>query len=108
MEMFLKRIGWPYWVISLILGVVIPYLLEKIISLGAMVHLGIIFGIVYPILAGLIGWYVKRHDESVWVIWILPVIFAVGLYFVGPLHATYFAPVYLCVAYLTYGLSAAN
>lgn len=29
MGMFLKRIGWPYWVISLILGVVIPYLLEK-------------------------------------------------------------------------------
>ncbi|ANZ61897.1 hypothetical protein AYR62_05140 [Secundilactobacillus paracollinoides] len=108
MGLFLKRIGWPYWVISLILGVIIPYILERMISFGAMVHLGIIFGILYTICAGVMGWAVKRRGQSVWFIWILPVIYAVGLYFVGPLHATYFAPVYLCVAYLAYGLSAAN
>jgi len=101
----LKRIGWPYWALSIVLGVVLPVLLHSI-SIGGLWRSGVIYGLIYSVTAGVIGHYVKRRGDSWWLLFVLPVLFALGILVSGPKYAIYFAPVYLCISYLAYGLSA--
>lgn len=105
MMTILKRIGWPYWAVSIVLGVVLPIILHSI-SIGGMWRSGMIYGLGYSIIAGLLGYFVKHRGERWWLLFTLPVLFSLGIYLSGPKYALYFAPVYLCISYLAYGLSA--
>lgn len=101
----IKRIGWPYWVLSIILGIAVPVLLDNV-SIGGLWRSGVIYGLIYAVVAGLIGHFVKRRGDGWWLIFLLPVLFALGIQLSGPKYALYFVPVYLCISYLAYGLSA--
>lgn len=100
----LKRISWPFWTVSIILGLVVPILLHSI-SISGLWRSGVIYGLLYSVTAGLIGHLVKRHGDGWWRLFVLPVLFALGIFMSGPKYALYFAPMYLCISYLAYGLS---
>lgn len=105
MTTILKRIGWPYWVLSIILGMVMPIILS-LVPISEMWRSGVVYGVIYSVAAGLIGFFVKRRGDSWWQIFLLPVLFALGILLSGPKYVIYFALVYLCISYLAYGLSA--
>lgn len=107
MTTILKRIGWPYWAMNLLLGLVLPILLHNV-SIGGMWRSGVIYGLLYTIIAGLIGFFVKRRGDAWWLLFGLPVLFALGVLLSGPNYAIYFALVYLCISYLSYGLTQAK
>lgn len=68
-------------------------------------HSGIIFGVIYTVISGLLGYYLKQKGfHGLWLL-IFPILFAVGIWLSGPKYALFFAVVYLCVSYLTNGLS---
>lgn len=101
----LKRISWPFWMVSIILGIVVPILLYGS-SISGLWRSGVIYGLLYSVTAGLIGHVIKRHGDGWWRLLVLPVLFALGILMSGPRYALYFAPMYLCISYLAYGLSA--
>ncbi|MCH5461279.1 hypothetical protein HC026_01180 [Lactobacillus sp. LC28-10] len=105
MTTILKRIGWPYWVLSIILGAVLPMILS-IVPISEMWRSGVIYGLIYSVAAGLIGSFIKRRDDNWWQLFLFPVLFALGIQLSGPEYVIYFALVYLCISYLAYGLSA--
>ncbi|KRN25992.1 hypothetical protein FD14_GL000098 [Secundilactobacillus similis DSM 23365 = JCM 2765] len=100
----LKRFGWPYWAVGLVMGLFVPILLQQV-TIDPVWHSGVIFGLVNSVLAGVIGYLVKHRGEAGWLILVLPVIFAVGIWVSGPAYAIYFAISYLCISYLAYGLT---
>lgn len=100
-----KRQTWGYWLIGVLFGVCLPIIL-KAISISPLWHNGIIFGVFYVIIAGIIGYTLKRNQGGWWLMLLLPVFFTIGTWFAGPKYAIYFTVVYLCVSYLTYGLSS--
>ncbi|MTV81267.1 hypothetical protein [Secundilactobacillus folii] len=104
MTTILKRLGWPYWLLSLVLGIGFPIMLRNL-AIGGMWRSGIIYGLLYSVIAGVLGSLVKRRGDAWWLLFVLPILFAIGVFLSGPQYAIYFAAVYLCIGYLSYGLT---
>lgn len=99
-----KKIGWPYWVVGIAMGVVVP-LLMKALGLSAVLRFGGLLILVNGGIAIATGRLIVRKQQPRWWLLIWPVWFLVGAMLAWPQYTWAFAVVYLCVAYLTAGLS---
>lgn len=101
---FLKRLGWPFWLLGLVLGLLVPFLLGTIHS-DSIIRDGLVYGVIYLVIAGVIGTLIKRRQANPAFLWLFPLFFLLGTWLVGPPDTISFALVYLCVSYLSYGFS---
>lgn len=104
MAIIMKRLRWPYWVFSIVVGGFGPALLAQL-NLDQMIRFGLINTLLFSVIAGLIGTLVKHRQESPWVLLVWPAVFLVGALISGPIDTTVFALIYLCISYLSYGFS---
>jgi hypothetical protein len=100
---FLARPSVKYGLISLLLAFILPYL-SRTIGISHVVRIIWLFIVINMITAVTIGYLVARKRQPVWLILIFPVLFTLGVYVFYGHYAYWFAPIYLCLSYLSYGL----
>ena len=103
-EKFRKYNG-QYWLIALVVGVVLPWLL-KLLSVSRFHQIVWLLFVADFILAAVVGWLIRRSARTGWLVWLLPVFCFVGLYLFFPPYVYYLALVDLGISYLAYGLTA--
>lgn len=100
----LKKLGWPYWCVGLVMGVMVP-LLANAIDVSAVVRFGGLLLVINGGIAITIGRLMARRQQPLWWLLIWPGLYLVGATLFLPQYTQYFALVYLCLSYLTVGLS---
>jgi len=100
----LKKLGWPYWVVGIVMGLLIPALMQ-VIDVSAVVRFGGLLLVINSGIAITIGRVVARRKQPRWWLFIWPVLYVLGAYLFLPQYTQYFALVYLCLSYVTAGLS---
>lgn len=101
----LEKMGWPYWVISLIMGVIVPLVLTWL-EINPVWRFGGLLVILNGALAIWLGRRIARRHQPGWWLLIWPVWYFIGAFGILPHYTRYFALVYLCLVYLAYGLTA--
>lgn len=101
---FFERIGWRYWIISVIMGIAVPALVAWI-GIDPVLRFGGLLALVNGCLAIGLGRMIYRRSHPGWWLLIWPVVYLIGAYLFLPQYTIYFAVVYLCLSYLSYGLT---
>ncbi|ANK59621.1 hypothetical protein [Loigolactobacillus backii] len=92
-----------YFLISLLLTFILP-LISRALHISSVIRIGWGFIIVNGIAAILFGLQVARKKRPAWLILIFPFLFTLAVYFLYGKYAYWFALIYLCLSYLSYGL----
>lgn len=100
---FLARPSVRYFLISILLAFVLPYI-SRMIGISHVVRIIWLFIVINMVTAVIIGYLVARKRQLAWLILIFPVVFTLGVYVFYGHYAYWFAPIYLCLSYLSYGL----
>ncbi|MDT7014555.1 hypothetical protein [Levilactobacillus namurensis] len=100
----LKKLGWPYWVVGICLGLVVPAV-AQLLAVSAVIRFGILLLVINGGAAIAVGRVIARRQQPKWWVLIFPVCYWLGAYAFLPRYTQYFALVYLCLSYLTAGLS---
>lgn len=103
---FFKKMGWRYWIVGLVVGVVFPALAAWI-QLSPVWRFGGLLVVINGSLALVLGRLIAKRQRSAWLLFSLPVGYLIGAYAFLPHYTQYFSLVYLCVSYLAYGLTVA-
>ncbi|GKT03289.1 hypothetical protein [Furfurilactobacillus entadae] len=108
MSYFKKHSGWQYWLGGLVVGAVLPWLvnLSSLSVYHKVLWLLIGFNGLYAIL---VGWRVSRQQRDNWHVVIFPMVFAVATFlFKTNAHdyAYYMAIGYACISYFVVGFNA--
>lgn len=104
---FLEKIGWHYWIVALVMGIVVPALATAI-GISPVMRFGLLLVIINGCVAIILGRLIYRKTQPGWWLLIWPVIYLAGALWFLPGYTRYFAIVYLCVSYLAYGLARTN
>lgn len=87
------------------MGLLIPAL-ANVIDVSAVVRFGGLLLVINGGIAITIGRLIAKRRQPSWWLLIWPALYLVGAYLSLPQYTWYFALVYLCLSYLTAGLSA--
>lgn len=101
---FLERMGWRYWGLGLVMGLIVPAVLAWI-SIGPVWRFGLFLVLINGGIAVATGRMIYQRTQPGWWLVIWPLCYLVGAYLLLPQYTWYFAVVYLCLAYLGYGLT---
>ncbi|PWG00753.1 hypothetical protein [Levilactobacillus bambusae] len=101
----INRIGWPYWLVGVGLGIVVPWVLVTA-GMAPWLIFCLLLSIVNTMTSIIIGRVIQRRNGSwAWML-IWPLCFAIGAELFLKPYMIVFAIVYLCLSYMSYGLSA--
>ncbi|AYC71380.1 MULTISPECIES: hypothetical protein [Lactiplantibacillus] len=99
-----RKFNGQYWLIALVVGVMIPWLL-RFTSVSRFHQIVWLLFVVDFVLAAVVGWWIRRTERTGWLVWLFPVGCFVGLYLFFPTYVYYLALVDLGISYLAYGLT---
>ncbi|WP_395430325.1 hypothetical protein [Levilactobacillus parabrevis] len=101
---FLERVGWRYWAVGLVMGMIVPAVLSWL-GVSPVWRFAGLLVIVNGGLAVALGRRIYRRTQPGWWLIIWPLVYLLGSYLFLPQYTWSFAVVYLCLAYLGYGLT---
>ncbi|VDG20550.1 hypothetical protein [Lactiplantibacillus mudanjiangensis] len=102
-EKFRKFSG-QYWLVAILVGVGMPWLL-KLLSIGRLHQIVWLLFVADFVIAAIIGWQIRRTERTGWLVWLMPLFCLLGLYLFFPSYVYYLAIVYLGISYLAYGMA---
>ncbi|BDZ31018.1 hypothetical protein RA086_07565 [Lactiplantibacillus sp. WILCCON 0030] len=103
-EKFRKYSG-QYWLIAIVVGVGLPWLL-KLLSVSRFHQIVWLLFCFDFIVSMIIGWQIRRTARTGWLVWLFPIFCLLGLYLFFPKYVYYLALVDLGLSYLSYGMAA--
>ncbi|MFB9769331.1 hypothetical protein [Lactiplantibacillus modestisalitolerans] len=99
-----QQLNGQYWLIALIVGVGLPWLL-KLLSVSRFHQIVWLLFVADFILAAVLGWQIRRTARTGWLVWLYPIFCFLGIYLFFPKYVYYLAVVDLGISYLAYGLT---
>lgn len=78
-----RKFNGQYWLIALVVGIVLPWLL-KLLSVSRFHQIVWLLFVVDFLLAAMVGWQIRRTARTGWLVWLFPVGCFVGPVLVFP------------------------
>ncbi|YAB12481.1 hypothetical protein ACT5GY_09205 [Lactiplantibacillus plantarum] len=68
----IRKFNGQYWLIALVVGVMIPWLL-RFTSISRFHQIVWLLFVVDFVLAAVVGWWIRRTERTGWLVWLFPV-----------------------------------
>lgn len=95
------------WVLSLLIGLVMTWLINVVPVVTAVVRVGLVYCLLNGGFAVWCGWELRARSRG-WQLLVFPVWFLIASYLFGAQYSMFFAPAYLAVSYLTWSMNRAS